>query len=285
MYRNFYNTFIQKLRGKLFFGSSNRIDLIIIGAQKCGTTALFEFLNSHQKLIGSDQKEINFFNNDENYKMGIDYYHGFFPKRKNGLIYFEASPSYLQDNNYVSCERIYEYNSEIKMIVMLRNPIERAFSAFNMYRKKWKLNEDWFDSWKIPEREYIQRDYRDYESFNYFINHELDVISKGKNIEAPVLNTGKYVDHIEKYFKIFNPTQFLIIDSSNLLTNTHKELNRVLSFLKINEKTSWSFPDGQKIFEGKYEEDIDSITLSKLIAYYKPPNDKLYTLIGIDFKW
>ncbi|MEX2428344.1 MAG: sulfotransferase domain-containing protein [Bacteroidales bacterium] len=285
MYREPYNTIAHKLRGKLFFGSLNRVDLIIIGAQKCGTTALFEFLTTHPKLIGSKQKEINFFNNDKKYIKGIDFYHGFFPKRKNGLIYFEASPSYLQDNNCISCERIYEYNSKIKMIIMLRNPIERAFSAYNMYCKKWRLNEYWFDSWKIPNRQYIQRDYKDYSSFNYFIKHELDAINDHNSIEAPIISSGKYIDSIEKYYNKFGSEQFHFIENSRLLSQTHYELNKVIDFLDIEEKINWNFPSGMKIFEGNYENGIDKETYQILSSFYKPYNTKLFNLLNMEYEW
>lgn len=278
-------TELQKLRGYRNFGKKNKVDFLIIGAQKCGTTALFEFLNEHPMIVGAVRKEINFFNYDCFYDKGINYYHGYFPSKKKNQLYFEASPSYLQDNNYISCIRIYNYYPKIKMIILLRNPVERAFSAFKMYQKKWHHDPTWFDLWKKKDVNYIRRNAEDYSNFRVFIEHEINALRENKLIEAPIINHGKYVNAIKKYYEKFSPDQFYIADNNNLIVQTHNELNKILFFLGIREEYNWNFPKGKIIFSGEYKDKIDIDSKKILEKIYEPYNNELFETINKTFAW
>src|SRR5690606_16552205 len=92
-------------------------------------------LDQHPNLIGSMPKEVRFFDRDENYAKGVDWYKKSFRRTKGLLrkcLYVEATPEYLY-RPYVA-ERIFEYNKELKLIILLRDPVERAYSSWNMYR-------------------------------------------------------------------------------------------------------------------------------------------------------
>lgn len=273
----------RKILGLLKQGNK-KLDFIIIGGQKCGTTALFEFLESHPQLFGPIKKEVNFFNSLD-YKLGIDYYHGFFPKARTHQYLFEASPSYLMDHNSIAAERIYTYYPNIRLIVLLREPVARAFSAFKMYQKKFRANPQWFKIWKDDRFDYIARKKEDYESFNYYIKSELEALDKGKRIEAPVLSPGKYVDGIRTYLKFFDREQIHFIGNTSLKENTHDELNLLLNFIGIEEKYIWNFPDGAMIFSGGYNDEIERKAREQLTDYYKSSNIELFNLIGHSLDW
>ena len=107
-------------------------DFIIIGAQKCGTTTLFDLLEQHPLLAPSYKKEIHYFDGGldpriDTFKKGLSWYRGHFPL-KSGKLTFEASPLYLF--NSLCAERIKRAVPDVKLIVLLRNPTDRAISHY-----------------------------------------------------------------------------------------------------------------------------------------------------------
>ncbi len=105
---------------------------MILGAQKAGTTALYIYLAKHPEIVAAENKEPHFFDCPFRYSQGIEYYHSLFPyiDPKNPKITFDASGGYLA--NPSAYQKIYQYNPQLKLIVLLRNPIDRAFSAWNI---------------------------------------------------------------------------------------------------------------------------------------------------------
>src|SRR5438045_3359276 len=113
-----------------------KLDFVIAGAQKSGTTALHYFLQKHSQITLGDQQEMHFFDNDEVFSSSLDYelLHRHFPPLEKGMIAGECTPSYLYHKP--AMERIWNYNPQIKLIILLRNPVERAFAHWNMQRFK-----------------------------------------------------------------------------------------------------------------------------------------------------
>jgi len=114
-----------------------KVDFIICGVQKGGTTALYTYLKQHPQLCMSAKKELHFFDNEAIFaspKPNYDSYHlAFKPQAVNQLL-GEATPIYMYWHD--APKRIWQYHSDIKLIVLLRNPIERAFSHWNMERSR-----------------------------------------------------------------------------------------------------------------------------------------------------
>lgn len=108
------------------------IDFIIIGAMKCGTTSLFDYLIKNPAVSGPPQKELRFFQNDEIYAQGLDTYHANWPASAlaAGLIRGEASPQYSlpPEQSLVIAERIFKYNPDVKLVYLVRHPMERILS-------------------------------------------------------------------------------------------------------------------------------------------------------------
>src|SRR5438552_2173012 len=94
---------------------------IIIGAQRCGTTSLYNYLIKHADVMPAATKEIHFF--DLNYRKGIDWYYSQFPDHYHGRITGEASPYYLFHPHVAG--RIKAALPGVKLIVLLRNPTDR----------------------------------------------------------------------------------------------------------------------------------------------------------------
>jgi len=114
---------------------NNRISFLIVGAQKSGTSALDKYLREHSEIEMAHLKEVHFFDNEENFQDTVNYdsYHKNF-SNNSSKIKGECTPIYMYW--HPSIRRIFEYNPKLKIIAILRNPIERAFSHWNMERDR-----------------------------------------------------------------------------------------------------------------------------------------------------
>lgn len=108
-----------------------KVDFIILGAQKCGTTTLFEALNRHPALEGAQRKEPHFFSASADWRRDLPRYEALFAQRE-GAMYFEASTSYTfyPHRKLELWEDLYSYNPQMKFIYIVRAPIDRIISAY-----------------------------------------------------------------------------------------------------------------------------------------------------------
>src|SRR5215470_3823409 len=124
----------------------DRLDFVLVGAQKSGTTALHYFLSRHPKVVMGDQQEIHFFDNDKLFVSGVDYdqLHKHYPLVAPSSVAGDCTPSYLY--HAPAAERIWRYNPKIKLLILLRNPVDRAFAHWNMQRFRGREPLDFFDA-------------------------------------------------------------------------------------------------------------------------------------------
>jgi hypothetical protein len=108
-----------------------KVTFIIIGAQKCGTTTLFNLLNKHSSLIGSSDKEPHFFSTSKNWRQQLSDYHSLFEEQNNAL-YFEDSTTYTfyPLRNLRIWDDIYDNNPAMKFIYLVRKPTSRIISSY-----------------------------------------------------------------------------------------------------------------------------------------------------------
>ncbi|MBZ9779449.1 sulfotransferase domain-containing protein [Psychroflexus sp. CAK8W] len=267
-----------------------KVDIFIVGGQKCGTTALHSFLSEHHQIKAGKQKEIDFFSYDAQYKKGFDYYHSFFKlnlyeKYIEKIKLVDASPSYLADNKtHTTADRIVKYNRNANIIILVRNPIKRAFSAYMMYKNRYYGGREgwWFDWIKKrggnPE-DVVKRNIEDYRSFDVFIENELKAIEQNKSIECSVLKQGLYSNYIEVYKQYFKKVLVISNESLNKETdNTLKKLMKELSLKPFKKEF-----ENHKVFKGKYDEEISEQTFSILNKFYFSSNKDLNNKFGINY--
>src|SRR5205823_5136114 len=114
-----------------------RVDFVIGGTQKGGTSALDSFFRQHPQIcMPETKKELHFFDKEENFSGRSNYkkYHRHFDPNPQQRVIGEATPIYMYWNS--APYRIWSYNPKMKWILVLRNPVERAFSAWNMETKR-----------------------------------------------------------------------------------------------------------------------------------------------------
>jgi len=254
-------------------------DFIIIGAARCGTTSLYEYLMQHPDIYQGVGKEIHYF--EQLYKRGINWYKVCFPLKiqkffinnilRKRFLTGEATPRYL-DHPAVP-KRIQKLIPNVKLIVLLRNPIDRTFSHYAMNVKNGfeKLE---FEQAIKNETERVKEAYEFILKTN---EHSLDYYLYA------YLERSTYVNKIRRWFEVFPKEQIMIIQSEEFFSNPSKIYNKVLKFLNLPR---FELPEYKKRMGGQYKKNsMDPDTRKKLSDYFRPHNEELNRLLGINFDW
>lgn len=199
----------------------------ILGAAKCGTTSLYFYLNQHPQILMSSPKETVFF--EKEYEKGLEYYlKTYFPHRTNELLLGDARHRNLY-LPYVP-RRIANFLPDAKLIVILRNPVDRAYSHY-IHRKVRGVE-------PLSFKEAIKRDMEHIEKGEYIntkqeIKNYIDQLdSDGSSLlYRTYIDCGYYAEQIERYLKYFNKEQLLIVFFDDLIKNNKKLFHQLLSFL------------------------------------------------------
>lgn len=273
-------------------GYYSRPSFLIIGAQKAGTSALYEYLSVHPNIVPAATKELHFFSKQARYDRGETWYHSNFPYPyrlgKQGMT-FDATPNYLYWPG--ACARIAAYDPTIKMIALLRNPIERAFSQWNMNRHRFYTNPEpvleFARDVDEPARTWIETRFRGavFPDFDEVIQEELALIDRGDTSPEPShLRRGLYHEQLSIYFAHFSREQILVLDNRLLKTATQSTLDRVTRFLNL-PSFNWSDVSALTANTGTYDGMLSDKTRASLREFYQPHNERLYQLLGHDFEW
>ncbi|MFW5983427.1 MAG: sulfotransferase domain-containing protein [bacterium] len=276
---------------KTHFLAGHNPDFIIIGAQKCGTTSLHYYLSQHPKLKGSRPKEIHYFDKWINYDYQLKWYKNHFNIMSfKKTLFFESSPNYIY---YEEIARlIKEYFPGIKLILMLRNPVDRAYSAWNMYREMYERNKPDFSKrgGRFPGApnyiyEYLMKGRSIFPGFSDVIQIEQELMSLENAPQEPaILRRGLYVDQIKDYLKYFDRENLHIIGFKDFATNTEKVLRSVYHFLEIPD---YPFSDLNNEPKGKreYQKKMNQETQDYLNEFYKAKNLELFELLKFEPNW
>jgi len=202
----------------------DELDFILAGAQKSGTTALHYFLEKHPRITMGDQEEMHFFDDDGLFSGPVDYelLHRHFPLLPRSTIAGECTPSYLYWKP--AAERIWNYNPRIKLLVLLRNPVERAFAHWNMQRFKGREPLDFLDAVKEEKSRIAGAPPREARRFAY-------------------VDRGFYVQHLERFFRFFSREQMMIIKFEKFRQEQRETLDSIFSFLGVKPLPSFRSKD------------------------------------------
>ena len=179
-------------------------NLIVIGAMKCATTSLHYYLGLHPQISMSRNKELNFFIFEYNWHKGIEWYKSNFMGRER--IYGESSPDYTNYPFFRGVpERICSVVPEVKLIYILRDPIERIISHY-------------------------VHDYADG-------NENRTILDALVHLEDtnPYICRSKYYMQLEQYLKYFPRSNILIITLKDLYSNRRETLQKAFRFLNVDD--------------------------------------------------
>jgi hypothetical protein len=235
-----------------------RVDFVIGGTQKGGTSALDSFLRQHPEIcMPTSRKELHFFDREDENRDYKEYHANFKPKPQHRVI-GEASPIYIYWET--APYRIWKYNPQMKWILALRNPVERAFSAWNMETKRGKDKLTFADAIeREPERcrEALPLQHRVYS----------------------YVDRGFYAQQVRRLFNIFGKENVLVLLSEELRYEHQKTLRSVFEFLGVD---SSFVPPEASVFEQEYSIQIDNQLRSRLIDMFYFDVKQLEKLIGRD---
>jgi hypothetical protein len=192
------------------------VDFIIAGAQKSGTTALELYLSEHPEIcVPRKKKELHFFDRDRNFvAQPVDYapYHAFFEPLPSHRLLGEATPDYLYWAS--AAERMASYNPALKLIIVLRNPVLRAFSHWNMARHIGRDPLAFFDALHAePER--------------------ARTMPPELAMRFAYIGRGFYAHQLKRLWRYFPREQTIVFKSEELLESPATVLARIVDFLGI----------------------------------------------------
>jgi Sulfotransferase domain len=253
-------------------------DFIIIGVQKGGTTSLHHYLASSASVLSGVTKEVHYF--DQNYPEGQGWYRANFSlslsKRflevKNQRVYVtgEATPNYFFYPQVPG--RIAELLPNVKLILLLRNPVDRALSQYyhNVRSQRETLTfEAALDA--EPER----------------LKGELEKLDADPRYHGIAYRTfsyasrGLYLEQLKHWLERFSRGQILIIKSEDLFERPTEVFNQTLAFLGLPPEPTQEF----KSFNAGSYAPMSPATRQRLVEFFAPYNQELYEYLGMDFGW
>lgn len=225
---------------------------IIIGSRKCGTRALLKFLEINPSIKAA-RKEVHFFDKQQNYNRGLNWYIDQMPESFRHQITIEKSPAYFVTPDVA--ERVHAMNASIKLILIIRDPVIRLISDYsqlidNKFKQPDKDDDDAGDYSVVGPQDssanYKRSSNLTQSTSDGMVNKSLIWNRAEENFEKYVLRSdggiddqrhavriGMYSIHLEKWRSIFSREQFHFVDGENLIKNPHEELKKLEIFLNL----------------------------------------------------
>src|SRR5690625_2745045 len=180
----------------------------------------------------------------------------------------------------------------MKIIIVLREPVQRAFSAWTMYRmlanQKEGLPDIFYNGNDLDISSGIVKEFylpEEFPTFEQVIQSEIKKIESDSFEEEPgLLRRGIYLPQIQQYHKFFGKEQVLILGFKELVNSLVPTLNRMLEFLGLSE-SSWSFLDCKKRNVNRYLVTLQTETEQFLNDFYQPYNRALFEYLGYQPDW
>ncbi|CAL1274003.1 unnamed protein product [Larinioides sclopetarius] len=250
---------------------------IIIGARKCGTRALLEFLNLHP-MIQKATEEIHFFDDDEKYALGLDWYRRRMPYSFPGQITVEKSPAYFITPSVP--ERIRKMNPSVKLLLIVRDPVTRLISDYAQLASNKARKE------------------RSLASFE-----DLVLTADGSvNLGYKAVRIGMYSLFFPRWLRTFPREQIHIVDGDNLIVDPFHEIQKIEDFLGLGHrvmKKNFYYNETKGFFcvrnatadkclndsKGRKHPNVSSEVIRTLRVFYGPHNQHFFKQAGVTFNW
>ncbi len=239
---------------------------LIIGGIRCGTTSLIKYLAEHPDVDIASTKEPHFF--DWNHQRGDNWYRSLFGLKygpmKSGAVAGESSPAYLMDPDAPA--RAAAAIPDAKLLLLVRNPVERAHSHYR-YRR--------------------QRGHEQAETFEEALADEPRRMALAEQDRPRALTLPRYFHHgsyavgLSRWLEHFDREQVLVIPSERFYAQTGAEYRRVLEFLELADYELRDYV----VHNSAASSSIDPDTRQELVDRYRKPNRLLYELVGADYGW
>jgi hypothetical protein len=248
---------------------------IIIGAQRAGTTSLYNYLCEHPAILPARRKEVHFFN--RNFAHGTQWYWAQFPawiehrdRWGKRTLTGESTPAYVF--HPLAAQRVRQTLPDVKLIVLLRNPVDRAFSHYRHGLREGYESLPFGEALALesartdPIRQRMKADPDYYDADYLFYSYRA---------------RGIYADQLARWFDVFPREQFLIDTSEAFYADPAAVMNDTFAFLSVSP---WTLPD-YPAYNQTERAEMDPAIRAELAAFYAPHNARLYALLGRDLGW
>lgn len=195
-------------------------NFFIVGAAKCGTSSLFYYLDQHPDICMADEKhavEPAFFA-DHTGVSNMEDYLDLFSHYKSEKMVGEKSTAYLYDKN--TAGRIHKFNPAAKIIIMLRNPLDMAYSLFNHNRRAGLEPIEQFNDALIAEETRVNDPGFRHSAMGYYANFFYK-------------RRGLFFTQLKRYYDVFDPDQILTVQLNDLRAKPAEVYRTVLRFLGV----------------------------------------------------
>ena len=243
---------------------------IIVGGQRCGTSLLYDNIIMHPAVRPCLGEETFYFS--KNYSKGWPWYRAHFPLKSMILISGEVSSDYLF--HPLAPKRIMARLPDVKLIILLRNPVDRAFSHYSHEVSKGREDKPFEDALALEEMRLAGEKDKVMSQEDY-VSEDMDYFSYKAR--------GHYADQIIRWFGYFPRNQILILKTEDFYMYPSGVINEVYKFLDLKIYGLSDFEDST--YERDKYKDMLPSTREMLSEYYKPHNEKLYNLIKRDMQW
>ena len=190
-------------------------NFLVIGAQKSGTSWLAKMVSQHPDVLTASRKEVLFFDKRDNYNKGLEWYRAQFPQHQGQKAIGEFTPNYFWTN--ISEEEVEENETfpdiprlvheaypDLKFIVTLRDPVQRAISAYHHHMR--------------PGR----------------VSPRSRILEAGRHFG--IISMGYYHTHLSEWMRFFSPDQFLVlIYEEDIVQNKEETIEKVFRFLEVDD--------------------------------------------------
>lgn len=253
-------------------------DFIIIGTQRGGTTSLYKYLTQHPDIGTATNKEVHFF--DLNFHRGTRWYRYHFPTvvprltrqilSKRLFLTGEGSPYYLF--HPLVPGRVAEALPSLKLIVLLRNPIDRAYSHYQHEVRQGRESLTFEEAIRQEDKRMVGEHERILNDGAY---------ASTAHRRHSYLARGIYVDQLDRWMRCFPPEQFLVIRSEDFYANPQAILSETLRFLGVSDYKL----QGYRRYQSAEYAGMDSAVRQRLREYFAPHNQRLYKFLGTELSW
>ena len=256
-------------------------EFLIIGAQRCGTTSLYKYLAQHPQFRSATlrTKGVHFF--DTRFERGLAWYRAHFPtsmyrawfRARTGadLVTGEASPYYLFHPHVPY--RIAKHLPDVRLIVMLRDPIERTYSQWQHELSRGFEDCHVFKDALDREAERLAGEVERMEADPAYKSHS--------HQHHSYMARSRYADQLEVYRSLFPASQIHVIKAEDFFSDPAEEYGRVLEFLGMSPHRLSDY----KKHNGYKRTAMHPDTRARLEAHFADSNRRLVEMLGPRFSW
>lgn len=271
MSRRSMGAVLAPLRSRLSRGERLLPGYLVVGTKRGGSTSLAEWITRHPQVGASRSgKGTHYF--DVNFGRGFQWFASEFPKVDEGYtLVGESSPYYMF--HPLSPQRIQAALPGVKIVMCLRDPVARAWSHHAYEVSRGHEDESFERALDLEESRLEGEEARIVADSSYPADHWR---------YHAYLRRGHYAEQLQTFHDLFGPEQVLAVQSEALFADPHGQMDRVFSFLGLDSHQSDQLEARNA---NKPYGEMTPETFTRLADYYRPLNDQLRVMPGIDFAW